>query len=279
MTQDGIPSKKIPLTEKEVESLRTEVEKNPKSLNFVQLGDHYYSENNLDEAQFIFQRGLKYNPQSASGLMGLAKVFKAKNEYDIAAKHLSIAIQLSPQNWQAYLLRADIYVKVRNPVLALNDFKKVLLFNPRQAIARKAIPKLESLVSDMGLESENFQIQSLQSLPKNIDTAEKTTVSSVSTPPQLERILSLIDAFVQKQDYPRALKLLNECRVEYANHPELNERALKLSQYESAEKICPKLDNEISESKRALSVEKKQKALELLLRRISHVRNSRLVQS
>lgn len=279
MTQDGIPNKKLPLTEKEVESLRAEVEKNPKSLNFIQLGDHYYSENNLDESKFVFERGLKYNPQSASGLVGLAKVFKAKNEYDVAAKHLSFAIQLSPQNWQAYLLRADIYVKLKNPVLALNDFKKVLLFNPRQAIARKAIPKLESLVSDMDLESENFQIQSLQSLHKNINTTEKTAVTTESTPAQLERVLPLIDAFIQKQDYPRALKLLNECRAEYANHRELNERALKLSQHESAEKIRPKLDTEISESRRALSVEKKQKALELLLRRISHGRNSRLVQS
>lgn len=278
MTQDGIPNKKIPLTKKEVETLRAEVEKNPKSLSFVQLGDYYYSENNLDEAQFVFEKGLKYNPQSASGLIGLAKVFKAKGEYAIAAKHLSFAIQLSPQNWQAYLLRADIYVKLKNPVLALNDFKKVLLFNPRQAIARKAIPKLESLVSDMGLESENFQIQSLQSLPQNIGTAEKMTISTLPTPPQLERVLSLVDAFIQKQDYTRALKLLNDCRTEYANHPELNERALKLSQHENAEKIRPKLDLEISESKQALSIQKKQKTLELLLRRISHARNSRLVQ-
>lgn len=279
MTQDGIPNKIKPLTEKEVESLRLEVEKNPKSLSFVQLGDHYYSENNLDESLFVFQRGLKYNPQSASGLVGLAKVLKAKNEYTAAAQHLTVAIKLSPQNWQAYLLRADIYVKLKNPVLALNDFKKVLLFNPRQAIARKAIPKLESLVSDMDLESENFEMQPLQSLQKNIDSIQTTNVSSAPTPPQLERVLSLIDAFIQKQDYPRALKLVNECRAEYSNHPELNERALKLSQYESAEKIRPKIDLEISQSKRALAIEKKQKALELLLRRISQVRNSRLVQS
>lgn len=279
MTQDGIPNKIKPLTEKEVESLRLEVEKNPKSLSFVQLGDHYYSENNLDESLFVFQRGLKYNPQSTSGLVGLAKVLKAKNELAAAVQHLSFAIKLSPQNWQAYLLRADIYVKLKNPVLALNDFKKVLLFNPRQAIARKAIPKLESLVSDMDLESENFEMQPLQSLQKNIDTIQTTNVSFAPTPPQLERVLSLIDAFIQKQDYPRALKLVNECRAEYSNHPELNERSLKLSQYESAEKIRPKIDLEISQSKRALAIEKKQKALELLLRRISQVRNSRLVQS
>ena len=279
MTQDGMPNKKIPLTEKDVERLRHEVEKNPKSLSFIQLGDYYYQENNFDEAQFVFERGLKYNHQSTSGLIGLAKVFKAKNEHDMAIKSLSFAIQISPQNWQAYLLRADIYVKLKNPVAALNDFKKVQLFNPSQAIARKAIPKLESLVSDMDLESENFQIQSLQSIQENITVHQSTNTQQIPIPAALNRVLSLVDAFIQKQDYPRALKLLNECRADYANHPELNERALKLSQFENAEKIRPKLDTEISNSKRALTIEKKQKTLELLLRRISHTRNSRLVQS
>ena len=176
-------------------------------------------------------------------------------------------------------MRADIYVKLKNPVAALDDFKKVILFNPNQAIARKAIPKLESLVSDMDLESENFQIQSLQSLQQNISTGQNINKPQLQIPAQLDRILSLVDAFIQKQDYPRALKLLNECRADYNDHPELNARALKLSQFESAEKIRPKVDAEFSKSKRALTVEKKQKALELLLRRISHLRNSRLVQS
>ena len=284
MTQDGMPKKDLAF--KKIASLQAELEQNPRSLAFPQLADLYLSENMADEAYDILEKGLKFHPHSVSGMLVLARILKTRNHLHEAETQLTKAIRLAPQNWQAYLMRADLYVRIGKHRDALSDFKKVLLFNETQPIARKAVAKLEMLTADNDIDADSeFSVQSLQKVaeieaPKPVPNEESLDSHPFGQiPAKLERVLSLIDAFTLRQDYAKALKLLYECKSEFGTHSEIETRLLKLSQFETAEKIRPKPETMISESKKAVILEKKQKALELLLRRINDLQNERLVHN
>ena len=84
----------------------------------------------------------------------------------------------------------------------------------------------------------------------------------------MQRVLSLVDAFTVRHEYQKSIALLHECTTEFGTHPEIETRLLRLSQYENAEKIRPKVEEKKSHSRKALIADKKIKTLELLLRRI-----------
>jgi len=310
MTQDGMPKNSNNLDQnstessdhaqkalqkqqqlKRIEKLQIEIQQNPKSLVFPQLADLYVNEEMYDEAYELLERGLKYHPNSVSAMIILSKVLKHREHFQEAEKQLNKAITLAPQNWQAYLLRADLYVKIKSHKKALEDFKKVLIFNPTHPIARRAVAKLEMLTADTDIDADSqFEVAPLKKISETAEKSElRSQVEQVklqdrspsfqSVSPKLERILSLIDAFTMRQDYAKALKLLYECKSEFGQHNEINQRLLKLSQFESAEKIRPKNEVKSSRAKHMLILEKKQKTLELLLRRIKDLRSEQLVQS
>ncbi len=262
-----------------MEHLQIELQNNPKSLSFVQLADLYIAENMIDEAQSLIEKSLKYNPHSISGLLLLGRVFKERSDYQNALVYFDQALNKAPTNWHGLLLRADTHMKMQKPKLALADFKRVLLHNPTHPLARKAIAKLEVLTADE-YEDDVFEIQSVK------DVADKT--QAVEQPPlkdstwaisnqKLERILSLVDAFTIRQDYQKSIQLLRECTSEFGEHPEIQSRFLRLSQYESAERIRPIVENKKSISRQALINNKKLKTLELLLRRIQKLTPPELV--
>lgn len=280
MTQDGMPKKD--LSTKKIESLQAELEQNPRSLSFPQLADLYLEKEMVDEAYDILQKGLHFHPNSVSGILILTRILKTRNHFPEAEALLGKAVRLAPQNWQAYLMRADLYVRTGKHKQALADFKKVLMFNQTHPVARKAVAKLEMLTADDDIDADkDFSAQSLNQMAETPEpsTPEPSTAPFGQISPKLERILSLIDAFSMRQDYAKALKLLYECKSEFGTHSEIESRLLKLSQFETAEKIRPKVESKISESKKALIIEKKQKALDLLLRRIIAMQNERLVHN
>lgn len=285
MTQDGMPKKSNnneTLSTRKIESLQVELEQNPRSLSFPQLADLYLEKEMVDEAYEILQKGLHFHPNSVSGILILTRILKTRNHFSEAEELLGKAVRLAPQNWQAYLMRADLYVRMGKHKLALADFKKVLMFNQTHPVARKAVAKLEMLTADDDIDADkNFSAQTLNQMAETPapSAPEPSTAPFGQISPKLERILSLIDAFSMRQDYAKALKLLHECKSEFGTHSEIESRLLKLSQYETAEKIRPRTEAKISEAKKALIVEKKQKALDFLLRRIIAIQNERLVHN
>ncbi len=280
MTQDGMPKKD--LSTKRIEALQTELENNPRSLSFPQLADLYLEKNMEDEAYDVLQKGLHFHPNSVSGMLILTRILKTRNHFPEAEMLLGKSIRLAPQNWQAYLMRADLYVRTGKHKAALADFKKVLMFNATHPVARKAVAKLEMITADEDIDADaEFSVQPLQKMAEVPEPAKPEPANAPfdQISPKLERILSLIDAFSMRQDYAKALKLLYECKSEFGAHSEIETRLLKLSQYETAEKIRPKGEAKMSESKKAIIIEKKQKALELLLRRVNKLQSERLVHN
>lgn len=271
-----------------MESLQIELQTNPKSLSFAQLADLYLAQNMIAEAEALLLRSLKYHPGSVSGHMLLGRVYQLKNEDQKALEQFNICLQKAPTNWTCYLLRAQMYLKLQKPKLALQDFKQVMLHNPQHMGVRKSIVRLESLTADE-YDEDLFEIKNINQIaattpmmtPVNASTAMNTNDSWSKISPRLERVLSLVDAFVTRQEYDKAIKLLRECQAEFGDQPsnvsEIQSRLLKLSQFETVEKLRPKEAAHTSIAKQSLIIEKKQKALELLLRRIQETRISPLV--
>ncbi|MBC7458756.1 MAG: tetratricopeptide repeat protein, partial [Bdellovibrionaceae bacterium] len=245
-----------------MESLQIELQSNPKSLSFAQLADLYLAQNMIADAETLLLRSLKYHPASVSGHMLLGRVYQLKNEDQKALDHFNICLQKAPTNWTCYLLRAQMYLKLQKPKLALQDFKQVMLHNPQHMGVQKSIIRLESLTADE-YEEDLFEIKNINQIaattqtytPVNASTAMTSNDSWAKINPRLERVLSLVDAFVTRQDYDKAIKLLRECQSEFgdqaSNINEIQARLLKLSQFETVEKLRPKEAAHISISKQS----------------------------
>lgn len=290
MTQnnDDSDKKKNDLTIHKIESLQIELQGNPKSLSFAQLADLYLAQNMVAEAEALLLRSLKYHPGSVSGHMLLGRVFQLKNEDQNALNEFNLCLQKAPGNWMCYLLRAQIFLKLQKPKQALHDFKQVMLHNPQHVGVRKSIARLESLTADE-YDEDLFEIKSINQITAHTPTHHPVSASSaisndttwIKINPRLERVLSLVDAFTTRQDYNKAIKLLRECQSEFGDQPhhvnEIQSRLLKLSQFETVEKLRPKEAGHTSVARQSLIIEKKLNALELLLRRIQESRISPLV--
>lgn len=264
---------------KKIESLQIELQSNPKSLSFAQLADLYLAQNMTSDAEELLLRSLKYHPQSVSGHMLLGRVFQLKNDDVGALEQFSFCIKKAPTNWNCYFLRAQVFLKLQKNKQALSDFKQVMLHNPHHVGVRKSVARLEILTAEE-YENDLFEIKNLNEIGPSAENdfpKARTGQKSSAPSPQLERVLSLVDAFNVRQEYNKAIKLLKECQNEFGDHAEIQNRLLKLSQFESVEKLRPKEAGHVSQAKRSLIVEKKQKALELLLRRIQESKISQLV--
>ncbi len=262
---------------KQIESLQIELLSNPKSLSFARLADLYLAQNMNSEAEELLLRSLKYHPHSVSGHMLLGRIYQLKGDDEKTLQHLNFCINKAPTNWSCYLLRAQVYLKTKKNKLALADFKQVMLHNPNHMGVRKSIARLEVLTADE-YDEDLFEIKSLKEIKKPALPLEPDKSTSISTSSsRMERVLSLVDAFTVRQEYVKALKLIKECKSEFGEHAEIKTRLLKLSQFENAEKLRPKVAGHTSLSKQSLIIEKKQKALELLLRRIEESKISQLV--
>lgn len=253
--------------EDEIEELQKELQQNPKSQQFVKLAELYLSREMNDEAETLVQQSLKFHPRSISGLILSGRILKLKKQYPAAAAPLTEATKLARDNWRAWLELAETHLELKNGKLALAAFKKVLFLNPKHPLARRAVAKLELLTADE-YETELFQ---MQKLPKSFQ--ESQNVSAPASPwakpnEALIRAISYIDALIVRHENNMALRLLNECSINYGAHPEIDSRRLKLSVYEKADLLQPRSITASSHSKQKVIREKQIRALQMLLRRI-----------
>lgn len=275
----------------EMEKLQMALDVDPKSLQFVQLGDLYLANGMVKEARELVEKSLKHHPKSLSGLILLGRICKFERHYDQALELFSIALKKAPSNWYALLLRAETYLKSNQNKRALKDFKQVLLNNPNHPLARKAVAKLEILTADE-FDDDVFEMKTLGDFHKDrkgpgdepfqvsthLATAQKeadqfdTQWKPVSK--KLERLLALVDAFTVRHDYEKAMNLLKDCKKEFGEHGEIQIRWMRLSPFEAAENIRPKNQSEKSNLREQNILQKKLSALELLLRRIEKIKKT-----
>lgn len=263
-----------------IEKYQLIISKDPNSLVFAPLAESYREMNMHKEAEKIARSGVKRHPQFVSGLVTLSKILKDLQQYKEALLLLKQAISLAPENILAQQLCGEIYLAMKEPKEALKSFKMVLFMNPQSKIASKAVQKLESLTADE-YDSELFQMERINTLspadnstiptPQIVESS--TTSSSDSMPRGMERMLSLLDAYIVRNDLEKAQWMLQDCKKEFGQHPEVIRRQKSLKarvsindENEDALPLKPLINREQANRQRKLET------LNLLLRKIEDYR-------
>ncbi len=260
----------------EIERLQIELNENPRSLQFIRLAEHYLKNEMLTEAETLVTRSLKFHPNSVSGLLLFGRILKQRQLSQSALTHLDKATQLAPENWQAWLQKAEIQAELKNGKQALLCFKKVLFLNPNHSFARRAVARLEVLTAD-DYEEDLFSMQPLHKTELSTEPQRLQNAAEwIKIPGALERTLAFVDALTVRLDIKKAIDLLNDCTKKYGAHPEIDSRRLRLTSYDKPDYISPNNENKPSLAKQDMVRSRKISALQELLRRIEPLQRDRL---
>lgn len=278
-----------------VERYQLEYQKNPRSRVFAALGEAYRKLGLIEEAHRICAQGVALHPEFVSGRVAFAKVLLEKKAYEEALTHLEKASKLASDNLLAHLLLGETFLELRRPKEALRAFKMVLFINPQHEKAAQMVKKWEFLTAD--------EYDGKDLLPHPADSTLSAPATE-SIPREIERAISLADAFTVRNDLERALDVLQGARSRLGERPEIMHRLHLLAKRvqtiphsepeikleSKSEKISSKNSQDVklpplpplappsagAISKNALSAESndpKREKLEQMLRRISERRN------
>lgn len=215
-----------------IEKYQILLQKDPKSQVFAPLTEAYRKMGLLEEAFRIALRGVQFNPNFSGGRIALAKVFLDRDNLGAAIDELEKAVELSPDNILAHSLLGECQLKAKRPKEALRSFKMVLFLAPANEKAERAVKKLESLTADE-YDDDLFEMKPLGAM----DSVKTEEVASPLQPlkrqtntSDLERTLSLVDAYIVRNDIDKAYQTLTEAEKTLGHHPELVKRLKLVSQ-------------------------------------------------
>ena len=95
---------------------------------FFDEGLKLYNDKKYDDAKFMFERSIVFNPKDSSSYLYLAKIYNHQEEQDKEEKNLDATLLIEPDNEEAILmlmkigLKTSDYSKVKN---LSQTFKKV----------------------------------------------------------------------------------------------------------------------------------------------------------
>jgi len=214
-----------------VERYQILLQKDPKSQVFAPLCEAYRKMGLLEEAFRIAVRGVQFNPQFAGGRIALAKVFLDRDNLLGAIDELEKAIEISADNILAHSLLGECYLKAKRHKDALKSFKMVLFIAPHNEKAQKAVAKLEALTADE-YEDDLFEMKPLPQVDQL--KLEATPLKPLeSKAPDMERTLSLVDAYIVRNDMEKALQTLRESEPYLGRNPEFQKRQRLVNQRNS----------------------------------------------
>lgn len=207
-----------------IEKYQLLLQKDPKSQVFAPLTEAYRKMGLTEEAFRIAVRGVQFNPNFSGGRIALAKVFLDRDNVPGAIAELEKTVDLSPDNILAHSLLGDCYLKTKRPKDALKSFKMVLFLAPTNERAAKTVKKLESLTADE-YEDDLFEMKQLPQLDHlSTETLTPLKPFSEKSTNDLERVLSLTDAYIVRNDIEKAATTLRDAERSFGSHPELIKR-------------------------------------------------------
>jgi tetratricopeptide (TPR) repeat protein len=204
-----------PVNPQFLERYQQEYQKDPRSRVFAPLAEGYRKLGLLDEALKIAQAGVKIHPNFASGRVALAKILIDLNQDEAASHQLQAAVKISPDNLLANSLLGETWLKLRRPKEALKSFKMVLFIDPSNEHALAAVKKWEFLTADE-YGDEAF------------DEVRATKVTSPNRQREIDRAISLADAFTIRNEPDRAYDILHSAHKRLGDDGELNSRLDRL---------------------------------------------------
>lgn len=199
--------------EKYLEMYRRE----PRSKVFAPLAEAYRKNGQLEHALNIATKGVKIHPDFASGRVTLGRIFMAQKLWEKAAQELKLACDLNPEILLAHKLLGECFIEMHQPQMALQAFKMTLYLDPIDEKAKAMVKKLESL------SAENFNDQDILKVPKAPEL-HKAPLVQKSRSYEIDRFTSLIDAFIARRDFNRAMESIDEALNQIGPEPEFLRR-------------------------------------------------------
>ena len=205
-----------------------EKDKSPKS--FAPLAEAYRRMHLLKEAKEVCEIGLSHHPNFTSGLVAYAKVLIDLEKFEEAIKVLEKVTSQNPDNILAHNLLGSCYSHLKKHNLALKSFKMLLFLAPNHVGAQKQVKKLESL-SAPDLHENSFKILDPNSLFEEItENNDESRSKEDQNKLNIERVLSLADAFSIRGDLDKAITTLKTAKEQLGDHPEIIKRLSVLDQ-------------------------------------------------
>lgn len=215
--------------------------KDPFSKAFAPLADAYLEIGKSDKAEVLLREGVRRHPEFSPGLVIYAKLLRQRGQLQGAFDILKKASRLSSDNLSAYQMMGEIALDLKRPQEALKALKMVLFINPKAQKAAELVQKLESL-SALDFDEETFAFARLKDFKmsrgpqKGSPEVSSLNAAHAARPSKegsenfrtgskaLQRMLSLIDAFIVRNDLVKASDLIQECEREFGPQAELKKR-------------------------------------------------------
>ena len=96
--------------------------------NFFNKGLKFYKEKKYEDARFMFERSIVFNPKDSNSYLYLAKIYNIEEDQKKEEKNLEATLLIEPDNEEAILMSMKIALKKSNysKVKTLsNNFTKV----------------------------------------------------------------------------------------------------------------------------------------------------------
>ena len=82
--------------------------------NFFDKGLQLYNAKKYDDAQFMFERSIVFNPKDSNSYLYLAKIFNFKDDQKKEEKNLEATLLIEPNNEEAILMSMKIALEKSN---------------------------------------------------------------------------------------------------------------------------------------------------------------------
>ena len=82
--------------------------------NFFNEGINFYENEKYEEAKFMFERSIVFNPKDSNSYLFLAKIYNKQEDKEKEEKNLEAALLLEPKNEEAILMSMKIALEKSN---------------------------------------------------------------------------------------------------------------------------------------------------------------------
>ena len=82
--------------------------------NFFDKGLKLYKEKKYDDAKFMFERSIVFNPKDSNSYLYLAKIYNIEEDKDKEEKNLETTLLIEPNNEEAILMSIKIALEKSN---------------------------------------------------------------------------------------------------------------------------------------------------------------------